>query len=102
MVLTKFLREVEHFLGGTTGPFPGFNHQGVVWVQSIEGFVRAQMFGQGSGLAAVGVEIIAADAGDEEALDLPVGVLEFGGYVTIADPFCHWFFESVSQLMVQT
>ncbi len=48
----------------------------------------------------VDVEVIAADTGGEEVLDLPVSVLGIGGDAGIADQFRHLSFESVSQLMV--
>ena len=35
----------------------------------------------------VGVEVIAPDAGSEEVLDLPVGVLGFGGDAGVSDQF---------------
>lgn len=44
------------------------------------------------GLAVVDVEVVAADSGGEEVLDLPVGVLGFGGYARVADQFGHWSF----------
>lgn len=50
----------------------------------------------------VDVEVVTANAGREEVLDLPVGVLGFGRYSGVSDQFCHRSFESVSQLMVLT
>lgn len=43
------------------------------------------------------VEVVAADPGGEQVLDLPVGVLGFGGYAGVSDQFGHRSFESVSQ-----
>ena len=48
----------------------------------------------------VDVEVIASDPGDEEVLDLPVGILGFGGYASVSDQFGHRSFGSVSQLRV--
>ena len=48
-------------------------------MQRVEGLIEPWTFGQGSGLTVVDVEVIAADACGQEVLDLPVGVLGFGG-----------------------
>lgn len=65
-------------------------------MQREERFIQSWSFGECSGLAVVNVEVVAPDTGGEEVLDLPVGVLGFGGYAGVADQFGLQSFEGVS------
>lgn len=80
-------------MGGAPEPVQSGDHERVTRMQCGQCFIQAVAFGQCAGETMVGVEVIAPDAGSEEVLDLPVGVLGFRGDASVSDQFGHWSFK---------
>ena len=94
---TQVLGKSKHVHRGPAEPVLGGDHQSVALMQRVQRPGKSPTGCPGTADSVVNIQVIMADARNQQVPNLPVGILRLSGNSGVPDQFCHGRPESVLQ-----